>query len=342
MKNHNVFHIISEISEVLSLSNDPQQLTQTALDTIKEVLNIECCWIQLGNTENARLPIIGFRGFTPRMEEEIKLGGLEHDLIKLVAGLGHKIIIPDLSRDEAYELSAFREVGLSSLAAVPIRTYRIHGVLGVASRVKLRLNQEFAELLTAIAGVIGMALNKAIPAWQNDTTLRKQTTPDVTLTAAAPAMGQATVKPAIPAGTDCETTAGNIPSNAENTLYSLTGFTTAKIEPPSVLDTPIIPQTEKSAGVLTEFARIWSSLPQQETAILQDATSREVSRKSQDLSPSAQWTSNSLPSATEHDTEAIPQTEIAPSQSKSKKTDDPFTEHNRRVRFFRKQHTTVQ
>jgi cytoskeletal protein RodZ len=40
-------------------------------------------------------------------------------------------------------------------------TYRVHGVLGIASRHKKRLRKETADLAMVIAGLIGTALNKA-------------------------------------------------------------------------------------------------------------------------------------------------------------------------------------
>jgi hypothetical protein len=45
--------------------------------------------------------------------------------------------------------------------AVPLLTYRVHGVLGVASRDKKRLRKETPDLAMVIAGLIGTALNKA-------------------------------------------------------------------------------------------------------------------------------------------------------------------------------------
>jgi hypothetical protein len=75
--------------------------------------------------------------------------------------MGHRLVIPDLARDGSYGLDLFSQAGFRSLIAVPIRTYRTHGVLGVASRTRKRFPKESDELLTIIAGMVGTAINTA-------------------------------------------------------------------------------------------------------------------------------------------------------------------------------------
>ena len=145
---------------MLALSNEPQQLVEAVLDKLLQVLNIDCCWVQLLSPESRDLKLVGCRGFTTDMIWEIGLSQPGHTLSDQ-AVMGHKITLPDLSRDREYRLSSFVKAGLHSLAAVPIRTYRPHGVIGIASRTKKRFRQEDAELLMAIAGMIGAALNTA-------------------------------------------------------------------------------------------------------------------------------------------------------------------------------------
>ncbi len=96
------------------------------------------------------------------MQREISSFGLEHSFNHEIVGLGHKIIIPNLSKDGNYGISLFEKAGFCSLVAVPIMTYRIHGVLGAAYKVRKRVGGDFSDLLAVIASLIGMSLNKSM------------------------------------------------------------------------------------------------------------------------------------------------------------------------------------
>jgi signal transduction protein with GAF and PtsI domain len=146
---------------VLSLSNEPQRLLNMTLDTLTQVLGIECCWIQTFNARKRSLHLAAERGFTSEMRREIAALDIGHNFGRQIVGLGNGIIIPDLSRDGRYGLKSFRATGYKWLVASPLMTYRVHGVLGIASRYKKRLRKETADLAMVIAGLIGTALNKA-------------------------------------------------------------------------------------------------------------------------------------------------------------------------------------
>jgi len=146
---------------VLSLSNEPQRLLNMTLDTLAQVLEIECCWVQTINTAEWSLHLAAERGFSSGMRREIAAVEMGHGFGRQVVGAGNSIVIPDLSRDGRYGLSSFRAAGYRWLVAAPLMTYRVHGLLGVASRHKKRLRKETADLVAVIAGLIGTALNKA-------------------------------------------------------------------------------------------------------------------------------------------------------------------------------------
>jgi len=131
------------------------------LDTLAQVLKTECCWVQTINSRKHSLHLAANRGFTPEMQQEISAMDMSQPFSEQIVGLGNEIIIPDLSNDGSYGLSSFRSAGYKWLVAVPLMTYRVHGVLGIASRNKKRLRKETADLVMVIAGLIGTALNKA-------------------------------------------------------------------------------------------------------------------------------------------------------------------------------------
>lgn len=160
MKKEDILHIIAEVSEVLSLSNEPKQLVDMVLDMLLRILNIECCWVQLLSSESRELQLVACHGFTEDMKREIGSMDLGQNLAKQVAGLGDKIFVPDLSTDKKYGLSSFSKAGYRLLIAVPLMTYRIQGVVGVAARTKQWPHAETMDLIMVIGKLLGMAIDK--------------------------------------------------------------------------------------------------------------------------------------------------------------------------------------
>jgi signal transduction protein with GAF and PtsI domain len=131
------------------------------LDTLCQVLKTECCWIQTVDTRQRVLSLAAYRGFSPEMKHEITRMDTDHRFSQQIIGLGNEVVIPDLANDGLYGLSSFREAGFKWLVAAPLMTYRVHGILGIASRKKKRFYKQTSELTKVIAGLIGTALNKA-------------------------------------------------------------------------------------------------------------------------------------------------------------------------------------
>ncbi len=133
-----------------------------ALETLSRVLGIECCWIQTFNDrKHKKLLLAAEYGFSPEMRLEIASMEMRHSFSEQIIGQGHKIIIPDLSNDGRYGLPSFRDTGFKWLVAVPLMTYRVHGILGTASRHRKRLQKDTADLIMVIASLIATSLSKA-------------------------------------------------------------------------------------------------------------------------------------------------------------------------------------
>ncbi len=111
---------------------------------------------------NDKLPLAASLGFTPEMKREMALMDPEHIFNHEIIGLGHKIIVPSLNRNGRYNIPVFKKAGFRSLIAVPIMTYRIYGILGLAYRARMRFSDEFAQLVSVIGSLIGMSLNKSL------------------------------------------------------------------------------------------------------------------------------------------------------------------------------------
>ncbi len=117
--------------------------------------------MQTYDTRKRILSLAAYRGFSPEMKHEIVRIDTNHRFSKQIIGLGNEIVIPDLSNDGLYGLSSFPDAGFKWMVAAPMMTYHIHGILGIASRNKKRFYKQTSDLTKVIAGLIGMALNKA-------------------------------------------------------------------------------------------------------------------------------------------------------------------------------------
>jgi signal transduction protein with GAF and PtsI domain len=154
--------MIREVNETLSLTNEPDKLANMSLDTLTQVLGVDCCWIQtIGDKKHQKLILAAERGFSADMLREIGEMDLGHCFSEQVIGLGHKIIIPDLNNDGLYGIPSFRSNGYRWMVAVPLMTYRAYGILGTASRNRKLLKKETPELIMTLAGLIAASLSKA-------------------------------------------------------------------------------------------------------------------------------------------------------------------------------------
>lgn len=145
---------------MLALSSKPQQLIEMVLDELFSLLRVDYGWVQMVDSEDHDLQLVASRGGTAEMMRVAGWSDSHASLGERVV-VGSKVVVPDLSRDSADGLASFALAGFRSLVAVPIRTYRTRGVIGVASRTKDHLDAEVAELLMTIAGLVGATLNVA-------------------------------------------------------------------------------------------------------------------------------------------------------------------------------------
>ena len=156
-----ILRVISEVNEAISVSNGRRNVLATVLDTLSETFKVECCWVQRVNPTSQKLVLASQRGFTPAMKWELNTSDAGQHFNNLVSRYGHKVVVHHLSNQQKIDLKSFRMARLRSLVAVPITTYRIGGILGMASPKKKQFGQDTAALLAVIAGMIGTALEKA-------------------------------------------------------------------------------------------------------------------------------------------------------------------------------------
>jgi len=145
---------------VLALSSKPQQLIEMVLDELVNLLRVDYGWVQMVGSEEHDLQLVTSRGSTAKMTQVVGWFDSHMSLGERVM-VGSKVVVPDLSRNSTDGLVSFALAGFRSLVAVPIRTYRTQGVIGVASSTKNHLRLETGELLMTIASMVNATLNVA-------------------------------------------------------------------------------------------------------------------------------------------------------------------------------------
>jgi len=164
---------------MLSLTNIPERLLDAALDTLSRALGTNCGWVQVITPGSDKLVLSAHQGFTPHIQDKMAAMNLDHPLAKEVIGIGTSVTIPDLSQNGNIDMSMFIEAGFVALIAVPIITYRIQGIMGVVYRTRKRFTKDDTDLVTAVASIMGLALNKCASLKQTDDGQRRQGTKEV-------------------------------------------------------------------------------------------------------------------------------------------------------------------
>jgi hypothetical protein len=144
----------------LSLTNIPERLLDATLDTLSRALGANGCWVQFISPGSGKLTLSAYHGFSPHIHEKIAAMDLAHPLAQEVIGIGSSVTISDLTQNGHLGLSMFAEEGFVTLVAVPIFTYRVHGITGVVYRRKKRFTKDDTRLITTAASIIGLTLNK--------------------------------------------------------------------------------------------------------------------------------------------------------------------------------------
>ena len=144
----------------MSLTNEPDKLLHTSLDTLAEVLGIESGWVQTIEI-GGDLTLAAARGLTSEMKRTLGALKRNHPIVREVTGLGHKVVISNLASSDMEGIEPFRSAGIRWLIAVPLMTYRVHGILGAASRYRKRLDKHTPDLIMVTGRLIATALIKA-------------------------------------------------------------------------------------------------------------------------------------------------------------------------------------
>lgn len=142
------------------MTNNHNFVVETVLDSLDDNLKIDCSWIQVTSPFSQYPHLASFRNFTDEIHYEMSRIDLNNYFIEQIVGLGNKIVVPNLNMKDDHILAVFRKAGFHSLIAVPITTYRVLGIMGVAFRKKRNFSKDYINLIVLVSNLVGMAISK--------------------------------------------------------------------------------------------------------------------------------------------------------------------------------------
>ncbi len=147
---------LNQISDIVSQSLELSQILNTAIEGVISSMRVDAAWIFILNRDSTELLLAAHRGF-PEGLPRIKVGS---GLSGQVAKTGEVLILEDTAKDPA--LPDHIKQQMRSAIIVPLRSKgKVNGTLGVSSLSYRSFQQGEIELLTAIGGQIGVAVDNA-------------------------------------------------------------------------------------------------------------------------------------------------------------------------------------
>lgn len=153
---------LNQVALSVSQSLVLDDVLSNAVDAVLHVMDTDTAWIYLLREGETALRLRVHRGFSPRFAEPISLVEVGSGLNGQVALTGQPLLVQDIRRNPSLYQRVVAEEGLRSFVAVPLRAKEsIVGVLGMATRTDRQFTAGEVELLSAIGGQVGIAVENA-------------------------------------------------------------------------------------------------------------------------------------------------------------------------------------
>ena len=153
---------LNYISNVVSQSLELDQILNSSIDSIMEVMNVDAVLIFLIDGEAGELVLNAHRGVSDTFVSSVarlKVGG---GLNVMVAQTGEPALIRNASKDHRLTKTAVKEEGIRSQVIVPLKSKgKVMGTICVAMHRHRQFNQDEVELLAAVGNQIGVAIENA-------------------------------------------------------------------------------------------------------------------------------------------------------------------------------------
>jgi signal transduction histidine kinase len=153
---------LNQVALTVSQSLVLDDVLTNAVDAVLHVMDTDTAWIYLLREGETTLRLRVHRGFSPGFAEQVSEIEVGSGLNGWVARTGEPLLVQDINMDPRPNQRVMAQEGLRSFAAVPLRAKEgTVGVLGVATRDDRRFTDSEVDLLSAIGGQVGIAVENA-------------------------------------------------------------------------------------------------------------------------------------------------------------------------------------
>jgi signal transduction histidine kinase/HAMP domain-containing protein len=153
---------LNQVALTVSQSLVLDDVLNNALDAVVRVMETDTGWVYLLAEGETTLRLRAHRGLSAQLVGQVTEQRVGAGLDGWVAQTGEPGLIEDASQTPPHPLPVSIEEGLRSFAVVPLRAKEnVVGTLGVATRGDRRFTDDEVELLSAIGGQVGLAVENA-------------------------------------------------------------------------------------------------------------------------------------------------------------------------------------
>jgi PAS domain S-box-containing protein len=153
---------LNYISNVVSQSLELDQILNSSIDSIMEVMNVDVVLIFLIDGEAGELVLNAHRGVSDTFVSSVARLKVGEGLNGMVAQTGEPALIRNASKDRRLTKMAVKEEGIRSQVIVPLKSKgKVMGTICVAMHRHRQFNQDEVELLAAVGNQIGVAIENA-------------------------------------------------------------------------------------------------------------------------------------------------------------------------------------
>ena len=153
---------LNAISSMLSRSFELEEVLQSALDLVMEVMEAEVALVFFLDEGAQELRLMAYEGVSDKFARDIDRMKLGEGFNGQVAVTGQPLIVENASRDSRLTRQVVREEKIEATLIVPLKaTGSIIGTLCVANRRPRQFFVEEIELLTAIGSQAGITIENA-------------------------------------------------------------------------------------------------------------------------------------------------------------------------------------
>ena len=153
---------LDHISGVVSQSLKLNQILNSSIDSIMEVMDIDAVLIFLLDERGGELTLHAHRGVSNAFVQSVSSLKLGEGLNGMVAQTGEPVFIKDASKDTRLTKTAVIAENIRSQIIVPLKSKgKVMGTLSVAMHRHRQFRRDEVELLVAIGNQIGVAVENA-------------------------------------------------------------------------------------------------------------------------------------------------------------------------------------